>query len=497
MFNAMAVSISRRHFLATTAAWAGGSSLAFPAAADTKTISILHTTDLHGHIMPTKTYSGLPDVGGFARCATRIRSWRKQNPDSLLVDVGDLYQGTALSYENEGRLFVDLLTDFGYDSWTLGNHDFDWGPEVLANNLAAAKTSILTGNLSGAPENVIPWKMQEVGGFRIALIGLVTPGLPYWLMPETLGNIKPTDPALSLKKSIAQAKSAKADAIVVLGHFGHLKEDDFANPLRETLKAAPGADVFIAGHTHKNISSETIEGVLYTQAGYFGINCGKVDLTFDTNSRKLIAATSGTDFMDSSVELDPGVIQTSQPHLRDSREQLARQIAVLDEPILGKKRDSPLARFICKSILSAVHKKKIKADAVFHGTFGTPLIPKGPVTVADAWEILPYENTLVVAEITPKQLLEILDEDRGISGSDRTLYPYTVIYENRKTSNILLDDKPIDPEVPLSIVFNSYDSQSGGRRLMKLRKVIHSESANRNPIDINTRDALIEGFLSI
>ncbi|MEP2776179.1 MAG: bifunctional UDP-sugar hydrolase/5'-nucleotidase [Luteolibacter sp.] len=492
----MTASLSRRRFLATTAAWAGGSSFAFPATADTKTISILHTTDLHGHIMPTKTYSGLPDVGGFARCATRIRNWRKQNPDSLLVDVGDLYQGTAVSYENEGRLFVDLLADFGYDSWTLGNHDFDWGPEVLLKNLAAAKTPVITGNLTGAPENVIPWKMQNVGGFKIALIGLVTPGLPYWLMPETLGDFQPTDPALSLKKSIAQAKSAKADAIVVLGHFGQLKEDDFANPLRETLKAAPGADVFIAGHTHKNIPSETIEGVLYTQAGYFGINCGKVDLTFDVNSRKLIAATAGTDYMDASVELDPGVIQLSQPQLRNSDEHLARQIAVLNEPMLGKKRDSPLARFLCESILKAVTKKKLQVDAVFHGTFGTPLLPEGPVTIADTWEILPYENTLVVAEITPKQMLEILDEDRATYGSDRILYPLTVIYEKKAATDILRDGKPIDPDIPLTVVFNSYDSQSGGQRLMKLREIIHSEAAKRQPLNINTRDALIDHFLN-
>ncbi|MDP4720630.1 MAG: 5'-nucleotidase C-terminal domain-containing protein [Akkermansiaceae bacterium] len=323
---------------------------------------------------------------------------------------------------------------------------------------------------------------------------LVTPGLPYWLMPETLGPFKATDPAQSLKKSIAQAKSAKADAIVVLGHFGQLNEDDFANPLRETLKAAPGADVFIAGHTHKNIPSETVEGVLYTQAGYFGINCGKVDLTFDVNSRKLIAATAGNDFMDSSVELDPGVIQISQPHLRDSDEQLARQIAVLDEPMLGRKRDSPLCKFLCESILRALEKKKIKADAVFHGTFGTPLIPKGPVTVADAWEILPYENTLIVAEILPKQMLEILTEDRG---SDRILYPFTVVFEKKQATDILFDGKPIDPDTPLTIAFNSYDSQSGGQRLIKLREIIHSDSAKRRPLDINTRDALIEHFLNL
>lgn len=491
----MSSPLSRRHFIASTAAWVGSSSLALPAPADTRTISILHTTDLHGHIMPTTTYSGLPDVGGFARCATRIRSWRKENPHSLLVDVGDLYQGTAVSFENEGRLFVDLLADFGYHSWTLGNHDFDWGPEAFLKNLAASKTPILTSNLTGTPENIIPWKMQHLGGFRIALIGLITPGLPFWLMPETLGGIKPTHPATALKKSIAQAKSANADAIVVLGHFGHLKEDDFANPLRETLKAAPGADVFIAGHTHKNIPSQTVEGVLYTQAGYFGIHCGKIDLTFDLHSRKLIATTATTQFMDSSIELDPGVIQKAQPHLRASDEQLARQIAHLEEPIPGKKRDSPLAHFICKSILTAVEKKGIKADAVFHGTFGTPEIPKGPVTVSDAWEILPYENTLVIGQILPKQMLEILTEDRTDYRSDRILFPFTVLFEKRQATRILLNGQPIDPNTPLTVVFNSYDSQSGGKRLLKLREIIHSPPAERKLLDINTRNALIDYFL--
>ena len=295
----MSIHVSRRHFIATTAAWAAGRAVLGAAESpDHKTVSIIHTTDLHGHILPTKTYTGITDVGGFARCATQIRRWRKENLDSLLVDIGDLYQGTAASYHNEGRLFVDLLANFEYDAWTLGNHDFDWGPEVLANNIKAAKIPILTANLTGAPEKVIPWRMREIAGFRIALIGLVTPGLPFWLMPETLGGIAPTDPALALKKSIAQARSAKADAIVVLGHYGHLKEDDFANPIRNTLTEAPGADVFIAGHTHAHVPSLEIGGTLYTQANYYGINCGKVDLTFDVNSRKLIAKTAATAYMD-------------------------------------------------------------------------------------------------------------------------------------------------------------------------------------------------------
>lgn len=492
----MSVILSRRHFLATSAAWAAGRIAGIAAESpDHKTISILHTTDLHGHILPTTTYSGLPDLGGFARCATRIRRWRKENPASLLVDIGDLYQGTAASYHNEGRMFVDLLANFEYDAWTLGNHDFDWGPEVLESNIKAAKIPILTANLTGAPEKVIPWRMREIAGFRIALIGLVTPGLPYWLMPETLGGIAPTDPAVALKKSIAQARSAKADAIVVLGHYGHLKEDDFANPIRKTLSEAPGADVFIAGHTHVHVPSLEIGETLYTQANYYGIHCGKVDLTFDRNSRKLIAKTAVTEYMDKRFDLDPGVINHSQPELKTAEEQLARVLTTLKQPIPGKRRDSPLARLLCESFSDALRRNKTPVDAVFHGTFGTPEIPAGPVTVADAWEILPYENTLVAVSITPAQLLEILAEDRK-SYSDRTLWPFEVVWEKRVPVRILDKGSDLPADKPVTIALNSYDSQSGGQKLMRLREIVHLPSSKRRAIDINTRDALIESLLN-
>jgi len=488
--------LSRRRFIATTAAWAtGGANGIAASSAEHKTISIIHTTDLHGHVLPTETYSGRADVGGFARCATKIRQWRKENPDSLLVDIGDLYQGTPASYQNKGRLFVDLLGKFGYDAWTLGNHDFDWGPEVFSNNLKAAKIPVLTGNLTGAPENVIPWKMKEIAGFKIALIGLVTPGLPYWLMPETLGGISPTDPTKALKTSIAQAKSAKADAIVVLGHFGLRKSDDFANPLRETIKAAPGADVFLGGHTHVRVPSLAIENTLFSQAGYFGINCGKVDLTFDLNSRKLLAKSAATEFMDDRFDLDPGVINLSQPELKKAGEQLARKIADLEKPMIGKGKGSEVANFLCEAFAAALDRNNTPVEAVFHGTFGTGEIPKGPVTVADAWEILPYENTLITADVTPAQLLEILFEDRWAS-SDRTLWPFEIIREKRVPVRILKGGSDLPADKTIKVAFNSYDSQSAGMRLMRLREIIQLPSSNRQPVDINTRDALIEHFLN-
>lgn len=504
----MTSNITRRRFLVATSAWAAGSSTLRSQNDDerTRTISIIHTTDLHGHILPTRSYGGRENVGGLARCATRIRQWRAENPHSLLVDVGDLYQGTAASYLSQGGLFVKLLGQLDYDAWVLGNHDFDWGPESLIKNLAASKTSILTanlqlndktpGNLPADYSKIIPWKMCETGGFKIALIGLVTPGLESWLTPETLGGISPTDPSPALKKSIAEAKSAKADAIVVVGHFGtRVHGDDYANPLVQTLRDAPGAEVFLGAHTHTHHESIEVEGVLYSQASYHGLHLGKIDLTFDLQTRKLIAKAAITDFMDERYELDPAILQTADPDLRKSEAQLSRKICTVKNDISGKGNDSPLFHLLCQTFIEALGRADIKVDAVFHGTFGTEVIPAGELTVRDAWSIIPYENFLVTATLTAAQLLEVISQETG--RFNRNLWPLRVIRDGRKAIAIhQADGSEIPPDTTLTIAFNSYDSQSGARSLNRLKEIIFTPEANRQHLDINTRDALIEGLLN-
>ncbi len=109
---------------------------------NTVTISLLHTTDLHGHILPTSDYAGRTDLGGLARCATQIRAWRGANPNSLLLDIGDVYQGTQVSLDTRGALMIRCLDALGYDAWVVGNHEFDWGIDAFADSL---KNSVHAG----------------------------------------------------------------------------------------------------------------------------------------------------------------------------------------------------------------------------------------------------------------------------------------------------------------------------------------------------------------
>lgn len=501
------LSISRRRFLAGTGAWLGSSLARIPAEETrTRTVSIFHTTDLHGHIVPTRTYTGVENVGGFARCATCIRQWRRESPHSLLVDVGDVYQGTAESLVNQGNLMIGLFNRIGYDAWTLGNHDFDWGPEALEKNLSLSKPPVLTGNirvagrspgsLDGAWKNVLPWMIKEVGGFKIALIGLVTPGLPYWLAQETLGGVTVEPPLESLLKSIAAAKSAKADAIVVMGHMGWRREDDFANPVREILRLAPGVDVFLAGHTHQDQPSWKSSRVLCTQASYFGIHCGRVDLTFDLETRRLTGTRAVTKLMDAGIELDPAVMELAAPELEKSADQLARKVATAHSPVKGTGSNSHLVRLFCEIFADALKRNQTPVDGVFHGTFGTGDLPAGDITVADCWKMLPYENLLLTAEVSAEDLIEIVKEERRLRNSDRLLWPFEIKLD--RSGNVSLFEhrgKPVAAGSRFTIAFNTYDAQSGGQTLMRLREITRKPSAKRSVTRIDTRSALIDGLL--
>ncbi len=499
---------TRRQFLSGTGAWLGASALGLGVGEDkTKTVSIFHTTDLHGHILPTQTYGGMPDVGGFARCASCIRQWRRESPDSLLLDIGDVYQGTAASLANGGRMMIGLFNRLGYDAWTLGNHDFDWGPELLETNLTLSKSPVLTGNLElggripgsfeGAWKAVKPWVMKEVGGFKIALIGLVTPGLPYWLAPETLGGVSPTDPAESLKRSLAEARAAKADAIVVMGHMGWRNDDDFANPVREILKANEGVDVFLAGHTHQDQPSWELGSVLCSQASYHGINCGRVDLTFDLGSRKLVQRRAFTMLMDKRFDLDPVVMELAQPELKKADEQMARKLGIATQVIPGKGRGNRLSKLFCELFSEALQRNGTPVDGVFHGTFGTGDVPVGDISVADCWKMLPYENLLSVVEVSAAELIEIVHEDRKDYRSDRELWPFELDLDRKgNPTRFLYKGEAVAADRRFRIGMNSYDAQSGGRKLMRLREIAAAPSAKRVTTKIDTRGALIDGILN-
>ena len=517
-------SLSRRAFLKTISQ--AGLLCATPSFAravetlnpETVTISILHTTDLHGHILPTVDYNGNADLGGLARCVTQIRRWRRQNRNSILIDVGDVYQGTDIGLRSKGELMIDLFNYLKYDAWIIGNHEFDWGIEPFSHAVAKSTMPVLAANtlLEGRPAGEIsdaknpfskiqPYILKEIAGIKIAIIGVTTPGMPFWFRPEFAHGIDFQYPVEPVRRAITKAKSEGADAIVLSGHMG-LKArtggDDFANSVMMLTSEFPETSVFIAGHTHQPIPSRMTNGVLLTQSDHFGIHVGHVDLVFDRNSKKLLHRQAHCELMDNRFDPDHVVISRTKAQLDESNGALAQPIGDLAETLgahghPGKPSD--VERLIGAAIMESLQERGISISGAVHGVFDEKSnFIAGPKTVSDIWNVIPYENYLVTAELVPDEIKSIMDEVY-VSHEGRNLLGFNIATEGRGhdrriNSMTLADGRPLERDKRYTIAFNTFDSRSAGHRFMKLRALLETPSANCVMHNVQTRDALIDYF---
>jgi 2',3'-cyclic-nucleotide 2'-phosphodiesterase (5'-nucleotidase family) len=485
---------------------------------DTVWISILHTTDLHGHILPTSDYDGNPDRGGLARCVSQIRRWRRQNRNSILIDVGDVYQGTDVGLRSKGELMIDLFNHLEYDAWVVGNHEFDWGIDAFHDALARSTMPVLAANtlLEGKPAGefsdpthpfakIRPYTLKEIEGIKIAIIGVATPGMPFWFRSEFMCGIDFPYPVEPVRRAIVRAKSEGADAIVLAGHMGlkvRTGGDDFANSVMSLTSEFPEAAVFIAGHTHQPIQSRMTNGVLLTQADHFGIYAGRVDLIFDRASKKLLHRRAVCELMDHRIGLDHVVLSRVKSQLAESDATLAPPIGELAETLRARSRPgepSDVERLIGAAIMEGLRARGVAVDAVFHGVFDEKgALTTGPKTVRDVWNVIPYENYLVTAELAADEIKTVMEEAYA-SHEPRNLLGLNVEIEGRGNERritliSLPDGRPVERERKYVVAFNTFDSRSGGHRFMKLRALLETPAANCTLHPVQTRDALIDYF---
>lgn len=485
---------------------------------DTVCISILHTTDLHGHILPTADYDGNPDYGGLARCAAQIRRWRRQNSNSILIDVGDVYQGTDVSLRNKGELMIDLFNHLGYHAWIVGNHEFDWGIETFLNALQRSTMPVLAANtlLNGKPAGassesqhpfakIQPLIIKEIAGIKLAVIGVTTPGMPFWLGPEFTGGIEFQNPVEPVRRAMARAKTEGADAIVLSGHMGlkmRTGGDDFANTVMALTSEFPEIAVFIAGHTHQAIPSRLTNGALFTQADHFGIHVGRVDLLFDRNSKKLLRREAICELMDNRFHPDHVIVSRAKSQLAESDAALSSPVGELAETLRGRSRPgmpSDVERLIGAAINEALAERNVQVDGVMHGAFDDRVsLLAGPKTLNDIWNLVPYENYIVTAQLSPEEI-KIVMEEVFASYEKRNLLGFEVKTQGRGNdcrivSMTLADGRPLERNKKYDIAFNSFDSRSGGHHFMKLRALLERPEANYVLHPVQTRDALIDYF---
>jgi 5'-nucleotidase len=296
--------MKRRDFIHKTAISSaflglGGLSLSSFKSASTKQLTILHTNDVHSYIDPfPPNHPKNPNMGGVARRAAIIETIRKENPNVLLLDAGDIFQGTPYFNYYGGELEFKLMSMMRYDLATIGNHDFDNGIEGFYKQFPNASFDFVSANydfkntvLDG---HVQPYKLFDKNGIKVGVFGLgvALEGLvDKKNSKETVYN----DP-LEISKDMARIlkHEKKCDLVICLSHLGYKYKDEPDKicdlKLAELTK---DIDLIIGGHTHTFLDKPTImknsenKEVLVNQVGCYGVNLGRVDFYFDTDNTKL------------------------------------------------------------------------------------------------------------------------------------------------------------------------------------------------------------------
>ena len=493
-------------------------------AADRAQVTLLSTTDLHGHIYPLDYYTDKPADLGLAKLATLIKQARRDAPDLLLLDCGDTIQGTPLVYFHNRKNntppdpMMLVMNSLGYVAMTPGNHEYNFGLAVLEKARREAAFPWLSANTyrTGTDEPAYqPYLVKEVAGVRVGILGLTTPAIPHWENPENYAGLEFRPLVSEAKKWVAILRGREhVDAVVVAVHCG-VEEDlatgrtasgNFAseNAALALAREVPGLDVLFLGHTHRDIPALVVNGVLLIQAGRWGDCLGRADLTFTRaagGAWTLAAKASRTIPVRADTPADPAVLALAEPYHREAQAWLSRPIGTCARPL-----EASHAHLQDSALLDLIQRVQLEAgpaDVSLAANYNPRArIPAGPVTVRDIAGLYPYENTLYVIEATGAQLKAALEHsaryflpyvegkspaeliDRAIAGYNFDIAE-GVTYEldlrrplGDRILNLTFQGAPLPPDRKLRLALNNYRYNGGGGYTMfKDAKVLARSSA--------------------
>ncbi|QXP69973.1 metallophosphatase [Polaribacter sp. R2A056_3_33] len=301
--------MKRRDFIKRTGAFStmalvGGITLPSFIAKKQRHITILHTNDTHSHIEPFKAnHNRFPNGGGVARRATLIEQIRKENENTLLLDAGDIFQGTPYFNYFGGELEFKLMSILKYDVATIGNHDFDNSIEGLYKQLPNAKFDFVSANYdfknTVLDTHVKPYKILHKDGLKIGVFGLgiELEGLVGKKMYKETGYLNPIEITQDITRQLKQEE--QCDLIICLSHLGYYYKSNPDKVSDLTLaKATKDIDLIIGGHTHTFLPKPTIvknadgKNTLVNQVGAYGVNLGRIDFYFDEDANKTAKGTT-------------------------------------------------------------------------------------------------------------------------------------------------------------------------------------------------------------
>ncbi len=506
------------------------------------TLYFLQTTDVHGHILSYNYKTDKVTDHGLDRIATLIDSFRANHEHVILMETGDLFQGSPLSdyyfhHQSEKQNpIIDVVNALQYDVFTVGNHEIEYGPEIYDALEEACNFPWLAANsiVNDSTTYFKPYEIMEIDGIKVGILGLTTPAIPLWLNKDKYPGIYWEDMLISASK-YRDIMRPQVDILVGSFHAG-LDWKDGAEQCEkkgvpyENYSAAVGAivpdfDLIFSGHSHvvfpkKKLTSTHSDVTMYCNSGYHGHYLGVAEVIVEKNNEEVnIVKRTTWNIPVETVEPSAKIVELMQPSHLELKQFLTREIASVDGVITTEN-----AYFEDNIITETINLAQLDytgADISFACCFNTGLrVENRPFNVRDAYTVYPYENTLYLIELTGNQIKSFLEnaarffviEDGVITRSkDMAGYNYDmaegITYqidpkraEGERVVNLMLDDTPLDMMATYKVALNSFRFNGGGGLLEhpkdnpikvisesneKVRDILINFLAQKNKIELN------------
>ena len=451
------------------------------AAAPHRTLTVLHTNDLHGHVEPWSGWGELAGrtVGGLDRLASAIKQARAEAGagKTLLLDAGDTFGDTLIADRTQGKVMVDAMNAMGYDAMVIGNHEPDFTAATLKERIREARFAVLAANIRNTNGHLYarPYLLRVVNGVNVGILGLAYPNTSATTAAKNVTGLEFLDAVETARNFVPRLRKEGAQLVIVLSHYGLAADQKLA-------RQVPGIDLIVGGHSHNRMNEALREGdTLIVQAGAHGSDLGRIDLDIADgrivdHRRRLITIDNAT------YTPDTKVTAIVAGHLRRYRAELDQKIGEAASPITRAqtlagetpaKRDqqSPADSLFADILRDASGTEVALLPGVGYGV----AIPPGPITQRLLRNLIPHESRTVTLSLSGAQLRAILeqslentytDDPKKKVGGLIQVSGLTFEYDRdaptgQRVLEIVVGAAPLDSERRYRVVTNSLLAEGG------------------------------------
>ena len=363
-----------------------------------RTVTILHSNDIHARLSPLENGNG-----GFAYLATVIRRERENCTGCLLLNAGDVVQGSPVSTIFKGLPVFEIANLFGFDAGTLGNHDFDYGWEQTRKFMEVANYPIATSNIVDGEGRLFtrqPYIVLLTNGVRVAVVGAMTDTLDTLTKPQARGPWHTTSLMEAVRRYANEARG-RADLTVVLAHITDNEEEAL-------LALGPLVPVIVSGHEHQGLPEARVkDGRMVVRAKADGEELGRLELRVDME-HKSVASWSWKKVGVDSKSLTPA------PDVAGQVKRWEDQVShVVDQPLAVAERE--FSRAEVKLLIERAMRDQTGSDFAFMNAGGVrDILPKGQLLVRHVWNLMPFDNEVVVGKFKGRDLPAVVTAGQTI-----------------------------------------------------------------------------------